>query len=75
MLERIKLEESFIGNTLVVTYDSYDPKRSSQDGLFETVIFSPRLGRQVMYSEKETEAIINHERACRQAIDHLIILL
>ena len=73
MLEKIKLEESFIGNTLVVTYDSYDPKRSSNDGLFETVIFSPQFGRQVMYSKEETEAINNHKRACRQAINHLII--
>jgi len=73
MLEKIKLEESFIGNTLVITYDSYDPKRSSNEGFFETVIFSPRFGRQVMYSKEETEAISNHERACRQIINQLII--
>jgi len=73
MLERIKLEESFIGNTMVVTYDSYDPQKSNDDGLFETVIFSPRFGRKVMYSKEETDAIITHERACRLAINHLVI--
>lgn len=67
MVEKIKLEESFIGNIMIVTYDSYNPYQDGQNDLFETVVFSPATGRKVFYSKEENEAIITHEKVCKIA--------